>query len=351
MKVAIVSDKAANLRLLHMAIGGESDMQVLWETGDPGEATRKCARSTPDMILLDPLVSGSNGVSVARTIMSNTPCIILVVINGVDRHARLVFETMAAGALDAVDMPETTGAGLDHVVDKMRSLARLLKRKPRHSGSAAAGTASDVRSEFALAHDKPLLIAIGASTGGPAALKSILSDLPKGFAAAIVIAQHLDQEFAPMMASWLSQEAALPVAVARRGERPAAGRVLIAGTNEHMVLTEDGTLSYCSEPTELAYRPSVDEFFASAALYWDGPIVGVLLTGMGDDGARGLLALKRLGHYTIAQDEDSCVVYGMPKAAVKFGAVIQQLPLHKIGRTLVQLVTQLNSRAGENDHG
>jgi chemotaxis response regulator CheB len=272
--------------------------------------------------------------------MTSTPCIILVVMNGVERNARLVFDAMAAGALDAVDMPEPSGAGLDHVLHKMRSLARLLQRKPRHRGRDVANAASDLRSEFALAHDKPLLIAIGASTGGPAALKTILSDLPKDFAAAVVVAQHLDEEFAAMMAGWLSQESALPVAVAQRGERPTVGNVLVAGTNEHMVLTENGALSYCNEPTELAYRPSVDELFASAALYWQGPIVGVLLTGMGDDGAKGLLALRRLGHYTIVQDEASCVVYGMPKAAVKLGAAIQQLPLSKIGRALVQLVKQ-----------
>lgn len=179
------------------------------------------------------------------------------------------------------------------------------------------------------------LVAIGASAGGPAALASILSELPAGFPAAIVVVQHVDEHVAPGMATWLADRCALPVRVAVEGERPSAGVILLAGTSDHLVFKTAAALGYTAEPRSNVYRPSVDVFFHSVSRLWPGEAAGVVLTGMGRDGAEGLKALRDQGRYTIAQDEASSAVYGMPKAAALAGAVVDVLPMHAISGRLV----------------
>ena len=146
------------------------------------------------------------------------------------------------------------------------------------------------------------LVAIGSSAGGPAALEVLLKGLPKDFAAAIVLVQHVDQVFAAGMAEWLSSASGLEVRLAREGEPPQSGKVLLAGTNHHIRLLKNGTLAYTAEPVNEIYRPSIDVFFESVASFWNGDAVGVLLTGMGRDGAQGLKLMRDQGYLTIAQD-------------------------------------------------
>jgi chemotaxis response regulator CheB len=184
------------------------------------------------------------------------------------------------------------------------------------------------------------LVAIGASAGGPAALAVVLKGLPKDFSAAIVIIQHVDIQFATGMAEWLSQHSALPVRVAAEGDRLVAGSVLIAGTQDHMRLIAADRLGYTPEPREYVYRPSVDVFFQSVSQHWRGGAIGVLLTGMGRDGAIGLKALRNRGYHTIAQDAGSSAVYGMPKAAAKLEAAVEILPMADIASRLVDLLAR-----------
>jgi two-component system response regulator WspF len=179
------------------------------------------------------------------------------------------------------------------------------------------------------------LVAIGASAGGPAALATVLSGLPQDFSAAIVIIQHVDAQFASGMVEWLAQPSPLPVRVAREGDHLTVGTVLLAGTSDHLRLKASDWLGYTPEPREYVYRPSVDVFFQSICQYWPGEVVGVLLTGMGRDGALGLKALRNKGHYTIAQDKASSAVYGMPKAAAALDAAVDILPLERIAPRLV----------------
>jgi chemotaxis response regulator CheB len=182
------------------------------------------------------------------------------------------------------------------------------------------------------------LVAIGASAGGPAALAKLLSDLPSTFPAAIVIVQHVDVQFAAGLAGWLGQQTALEVRLAVEGDRPRPGTVLLAGRDNHLVLTSPTRLGYTLEPADCSYRPSVDVFFKSANRLWPGHLIGLVLTGMGRDGAEGLLALRRGGHHTIAQDEKSSAVYGMPKAAMELEAAEEVLALNKIGPRLTKLL-------------
>jgi two-component system response regulator WspF len=182
------------------------------------------------------------------------------------------------------------------------------------------------------------LVVIGASAGGPAALAMVLGGLAQDFPAAIVIVQHVDEPFASGMAEWLGHDSALPVRVAKEGDRPAIGRVLLAGTSDHLVLKAADRLGYTAEPRAYVYRPSVDVFFQSVCRLWRGDVVGVLLTGMGRDGALGLKALRNRGHHTIAQDEATSVLYGMPKAAAELDAAVDILPVERIASRLIDLL-------------
>lgn len=189
------------------------------------------------------------------------------------------------------------------------------------------------------------LVAIGASAGGPAALAVLLAGLRADFPPAIVIVQHVDERFAGGMADWLNRVSALPVRVAKEGDRPEAGVVLLASTNDHLKLKAAERLGYTAEPVAHAYRPSVDVFFESVHALWPGEAVGVLLTGMGRDGAKGLKLLRDKGCHTIAQDQGTSVVYGMPKAAATLGAAVDILPLERIAPRLMDIF-RLKSRPG-----
>jgi chemotaxis response regulator CheB len=178
------------------------------------------------------------------------------------------------------------------------------------------------------------LVALGASTGGPDALARVLAALPKPFPAAVVVVQHIAADFAANLATWLQGRSGLIVRLARDGDALRAGEVLLAGSNDHLVLRRDGKLGYTADPADYPYRPSVDVFFNSLATGWPKPGVAVLLTGMGSDGAMGLARLREAGWDTIAQDQATCVVYGMPKAAAELKAAGTVLPLPQIAAAI-----------------
>ncbi|MGE0087045.1 MAG: chemotaxis protein CheB [Desulfococcaceae bacterium] len=185
------------------------------------------------------------------------------------------------------------------------------------------------------------IIAIGASAGGPHALAEILSALPALLPAAVLIVQHVNREFSAGLAGWLDTQTSLPVCIAGEGQRPETGWVYVAGTDEHLILNRDLTFSYVPGPKETPYRPSIDIFFRSLALCCAkaskcSDCMAILLTGMGKDGAAGLLELRQNGCHTIAQDEQSSAIYGMPKAARNLRAAKEILPLHQIAPAILK---------------
>ena len=217
---------------------------------------------------------------------------------------------------------------------KLETIRKLIGAEP--SGKAPARPIS--KPQPPLSNGR--LIAIGASAGGPVALARIISYLPANFCTPIVIVQHVDPQFAPGLANWLDNQTPLRVRLAQEGDAPCPGTILLAGRDQHLVLTLSHRLDYVAEPLDCSYRPSVDVFFKSIRRHWIGEVLGVLLTGMGRDGAQGLSGLRQAGHYTIAQDEASSAVFGMPKAAVELGAVDEVLSLDQIGLRLRALGTQ-----------
>jgi chemotaxis response regulator CheB len=335
MKIGIVNDLPMAVEALRRAVISKPEHQVIWIARDGAEAVAMCAEATPDLILMDLVMPRMDGVEATRRIMAATPCAILIVTFSVGANSVRVFEAMAQGALDAVDAP---ALGMGNFRDSAASLLAKIDTVSKLIGETNIPfNGKDGGNSSPLAGQK-WLIAMGASAGGPAALAKVLSGLPENFPAAIVVIQHVDQQFAAGMAEWLSEHSTLPVRVAKEGDCPKSGMVLLAATSDHLVLKAADRLGYTSEPKDYVYRPSVDVFFESVNLRWQGAAVGVLLTGMGRDGALGLKALRTKGHYTIAQDQASSAVYGMPKAAAAVAAAVDILPLEKIAAKLISVL-------------
>jgi two-component system response regulator WspF len=322
MKVAIVNDMPLAIEALQRALAQDPKLQVCWVARSGEEAVARCAAERPDVLLMDLLMPGIDGVETTRRIMAATPCAIVIVTGDVQRQTHRIFEAMGHGALDVTATPVLGGT------DPAGEAGTLL-RKVRNVGWLI-GRGATARAAIAPAGAPCPLLAVGASAGGPAALAQLLGGLPPTFPAAIVLVQHVDAAFALGMAEWLATQARLPVRLARAGERPAAGTVLLAGTDDHLCLLPDQTLDYCAEPRAALYRPSIDVFFTSVARHWRAASAGLLLTGMGRDGAEGLKAMRERGFLTIAQDQATSAVYGMPKAAAAIDAADRIMPLDAI---------------------
>jgi two-component system response regulator WspF len=335
VRIAIVNDSNIAIEALRRVLAASSAHKIVWVAYNGIEAVAKCAADTPDLVLMDIYMPAMDGVETTRQIMKKSPCAIVVVTTDVMDSSARVFEAMAAGALDAVNTPEL-GTGLDSeriqpLLKKIENIALLIDSSLKPSSRNTA-PASQPQSNF------NSLIAIGASTGGPSALAALLSRLPADLPARLVVIQHVDAQFTPNLVTWLSRQCALRVRIAREGEAPEVGTVLIAATNDHLTMAPNHVLHYTPHPKEYPYRPSVDVFFESILQCRSKHSAAVLLTGMGRDGARGLLQLRKAGWYTLAQDEASCAVYGMPKAAAELGAAMEILPPEKIAEAITRFV-------------
>lgn len=336
IRIGIVNDLELAIELLHRVINSVAHYEVAWIAKDGDEAVRMCAEDTPDVVLMDLIMPGMNGVEATRIIMERSPCAILVVTASVGSNVSMVFEAMGYGALDAVNTPTiTTGTdGFQPMLAKIAMIERLIGK---------TNEPLTVWDDSELEHgDRPVpILAIGCSTGGPIALATLLRRLPDNFPAAIIIVQHVDHQFAEGLADWLSTRSGKEVEMARPGLALKKGQILLAGAEDHLVVNRNFRLWYVKEPTKTPYSPSVDVFFMSLAACWPKdsekvPIAAaVLLTGMGRDGAAGMRELHSIGWYTIAESAETCVVYGMPKAAVELGAAQEVLPLPKIAEALI----------------
>jgi two-component system response regulator WspF len=332
MRIGIVNDVGLAREALRRAVLSVPGHEVAWTACDGAEAIARTAADRPDLILMDLVMPRVDGVEATRRIMAESPCPILVVTATVSGHMGRVYDAMGHGALDAVDTPtlgaggEVAGAG--PLIQKIATIGKLIGKPVAGDGTSSG--------EFATLKARPgSLILLGASTGGPNALALILSRLPSGWDACTIIVQHVDVAFAAGLANWLGERSDRKVKLVRDGHRPGPGETLLAATNDHLYLDAENRLRYVSEPLSLSYRPSVDVLFSSVAAHWPEPGAAALLTGMGRDGAEGLLRLRQAGWLTIAQDQATSVVFGMPRAAAEIGAAAKVLPVEGVAPALV----------------
>jgi two-component system response regulator WspF len=337
VRVAIAYPSSVLRDVLARAVRGQHGWSVAWTAADADQALAHCAADPPDVLLIALQADGRETVAAISQVVRTSPCTVLAVA-GAQAPPGLIMDAIGAGATDAVPAPAVAPdgslSGVDEVVRKLRAVAKI-NRVPAARGPAPARQRHDSASPGA-----PLLVAVGASTGGPAALATVLGGLPPNLAAAVVVVQHVDERFAGSLASWLKGQVTLPVHVAEEGAAPARGEVMLAGTNEDMVVGRDLALHYRAPGDGSFYHPSVNAFFGSIASTWPSRGIAVLLTGIGRDGAEGLLALRQHGWHTIAQDEATSVVYGMPRAARDVGAAVEILPLGDIAPAIVRWVAR-----------
>lgn len=358
MRVGIVNDLALAREVLRRVVHSVPQGSVAWFAEDGEQAVRLALADPPDVILMDLVMPRLDGAEATRRIMKQAPCPILIVTSTLTGHFDLVYQAMGAGGLDAVETPSLAPDGTllnaNPIVDRLLKLQRSFSEpSPSFSGSGpllSPPCQKPLTRSRGMPWMKPAsdaaqfpLVAIGASTGGPTALMTVLGHLPADLPAGIIIVQHIAAEFAAGLAAWLSSRCRLQIRSAEEGDRPRAGCALVAVSNDHLELGEDGRLNYTPWPKDRPYRPSIDVLFHSLAKNWPVPGVAVVLTGMGDDGADGLFALREKGWHTIAQDEQTSVVYGMPKAAVERNAVVEVLPLEAIGSAIVAQINASKS--------
>lgn len=330
MRVGIVNDQRLAMEALRRVVLSDPSHQVAWTAVDGHEAVQKCRQDLPDVVLMDLVMPVMNGAEATCQIMRHTPCPVLVVTATVSGNYALVCAALSHGAYDAVCTPslgdrppQEAGASL---LAKLNSVARIQQQRATRQKPGVVRQTRPTAAAASGRHHGPL-VALGASTGGPQALERVISSWPADFPAGVVIVQHIAADFAGSLAHWLQDRAQLKVRPLRHGDSPRPGAVLVAATDDHLVMGNDRRFIYRADPVDSPYRPSVDVLFKSLADHWAAPSVAVVLTGIGRDGAEGLLRLRQCGWHTISQDEKTSVVYGMPQAAAELGAATRILPL------------------------
>jgi two-component system, chemotaxis family, protein-glutamate methylesterase/glutaminase len=338
IKILIVDDSALVRKLFADELSRYADLDVVGTAPDPFAARDQIMALKPDVVTLDIDMPGMDGLTFLRKLMKFYPLPVVVVSSLTNRGGKLTLEALDIGAVDVIGKPGDSCALGDmgpQLAEKIRAAARA--RVSQKKGEPSVQEKTDVISLLSRSSDK--VVAIGASTGGTEALKAVLTQMPPD-APGILVVQHMPANFTAAFAERLDNLCAIAVREARDRDSVSPGLALIAPGNFHMILRRRGDCHYVevrTGPMVHHQRPAVDILFKSTARYAGENAIGVIMTGMGADGAEGLLEMKKAGASTIAQDEKSCVVFGMPKEAIKAGAVDRILPLERIALEIVRL--------------
>jgi two-component system chemotaxis response regulator CheB len=345
VRVLVVEDSVTVRRHLCTVLAADPEIEVLGEAGDGKQAIHLCETLRPDVVTMDMMLPVMSGLGATEYIMAHCPTPILIVSASTNRgEVFKTYEALAAGAVEVLEKPngleapgewEGTFRGTVKLVSRVRTVTHVRARlgplgqvrpAPTSWGSTAA------------AERQHQLVAVGASTGGPAAILEILRALPRDFDLPLLLVLHINEPFAAAFAEWLDGQTELRVSYAVDGQlvSATAGRVTMAPPDSHLVV-RGRRLRLTNEPERHSCRPAVDVLFESVAAEYGRSAVACLLTGMGRDGAAGLLEVRKAGGLTIAQDEASSVVYGMPREAVLLGAAERVLRLEEIGQSIAAL--------------
>jgi two-component system chemotaxis response regulator CheB len=352
IKVLVADDSQVTRMLLVQLLNSDPRIRVIGAVNDGQAALDFLASGVqrPDVVVMDIHMPHLDGFEATRRIMETQPLpIIICTATASPQDLAVAFRSMEAGAVACVEKPVALGADFEPRLHNLLQTVRLMSevkvvRRWNRSNSPPVVPANGSKPR-AFAGVK--LIGIGASTGGPPVLQTILSGLPKGFPVPLLIVQHIARGFLPGMVDWLSQTTGLRVHIAAHGATPLPGHAYVAPDDFHLAADAGGHLVLAREQAESGLRPAVSYLFRSLANSYGASAVGVLLTGMGKDGAEELKRMKDHGAYTIAQDRDSSIVHGMPGAAIELGAASQVLPADKIAGALIARVGGRLSFAGE----
>lgn len=333
IKVLVVDDSALMRKLIPTILARDAAIEVVGTAMDGAFALKKIEELRPDVVTLDLEMPRMDGMETLRLIMKSAPVPVILFSTHSKEGAYSTFKALALGAVDFVAKPQDAAVGhLDTIADQLIEKIKVAKRAVRHRlpANVLPEPSHGQKKKGGLAVPPNRIIAIGISTGGPNALQFLLSQLPADFPSSILIVQHMPEGFTEMFARRLDECCALDVQEARSGDLLLAGRVLLCPGNRHMIVRRmpRGDIAVLNDgPPVNGHRPSVDVLFNSVAQEFSLISVGVLMTGMGDDGAAGLGAIKAAGGMTIAQSEESCVVSGMPRAAIMKGYASRIVPL------------------------
>jgi len=341
IRVLVVEDSALMRKLIPIILERDPDIEVVGTAMDGAFALRKIAELQPDVVTLDLEMPRMDGIETLRMIMRNAPIPAIVFSTHSREGAYSTFKALALGAIDFVAKPRDAAAGhLDPIANELIEKIKVAKRASgaRKILKLESEPPKPVKRKASVVAPPNRIVAIGISTGGPNALQYLLSQIPADLPVSFVVVQHMPEGFTDMFARRLDECCAIDVQEAKSGDLLIAGRVLICPGNRHMMVRRmpRGEMVVLSDnPPINGHRPSVDVLFHSVAQEFALTAVGILMTGMGEDGAEGLGAIKAAGGMTIAQSEDTCVVSGMPRAAILKGYAQKILPLEHLGSFLV----------------
>lgn len=347
IRVLVVDDSALMRQVLVELLSQDPAIEVVGTASDPYFAREKIKALEPDVLTLDVEMPRMDGLTFLEKLMAGHPMPVVMVSSLTEAGCRTTLRALELGAVDfftkpTLDLREGLAEQAEELIGKVKAAACARVSRPSRRGDAETGRRGEDASHAsgagtAMIKTTDTILAIGASTGGTEAIREVLGALPAHMPP-ILITQHMPERFTKTFADRLNQLCRLSVKEAQDGDSVLPGHALIAPGNYHMTLVRSGAryaVRLNQDPPVNRHRPSVDVMFHSVARYAGANSVGVILTGMGGDGATGLLAMKQAGAATVAQDEASCVVFGMPKEAVKLGAVDRVLPLSRIPSTLV----------------
>jgi two-component system, chemotaxis family, protein-glutamate methylesterase/glutaminase len=341
IKVLVVDDSAIVRKIFTEELSREPGIEVVGTAPDPYVARDKIVALKPDVITLDIEMPRMDGITFLKKLMKYHPLPVIIVSSLTSEGGKLALEAVESGAVEVLSKPGaayTVGDMKQQLADKIRAAARV--RVPKGDNGAMAQGGSVAVPSRALQQTTNKVIAVGASTGGTEALKKVLARFPPTVPG-IVVVQHMPPNFTTAFAERLNGLCAIEVKEAQDGDAVLPGRALIAPGNYHMLLRRSGARYYVAVktgPMVCHQRPSVDVLFNATAEYAGSNAVGVILTGMGSDGAAGMLKMREAGARTIGQDEASCVVYGMPKEADRVGAVERVVPLERVADEVIDIL-------------
>jgi two-component system chemotaxis response regulator CheB len=341
IRVLVVEDSPTARELLISILQNTPGLQVVGIARNGAEAVRLVRRLQPDVITMDVHMPEMDGFEATRQIMGELPRPIVMISASLEKSERnLTLDALQAGALSVLSKPTLydTPEAHQYLTNQIKLMAEV-KVIRRWRQGVATGLPQPVEPPLVKrnGHPKLQLVAVAASTGGPGVLAEILRQLPSDFPAPILVVQHITSGFGDGLTAWLNQQTPLDVRLARHADEPQPGQVLIAPDDYHMQVNGMGLIALSQTPPFHGLRPSANVLFHSVAQVYGATAAGVILTGMGSDGAEGLQAMRRAGARTIAQNKETCIVFGMPAVAIELDAAEQILPASKIAGALLTI--------------